>query len=187
MSGPYKEGKGDNRILQAGREVEIYVGRFSADLRRVERWAKITTDEESDFFPDVWIDPNQPPAFDANDVEAPNAQTKAVLAAGPIVVDARLTAVTLPPTLQAIAPYRQALVVYAYEVEKVHSGTAPSKRILVQHWALRDGRTVVPTTRLGETVRLALNPAESHPELQGERVIKDMTEGALPMYYAAPR
>lgn len=187
MSGPYKEGEGDNRIGQGGREVEIYVGRFSADLRRVERWAKITTDEESDFFPDVWINPNQPPAFNPNDVEAPNAHAKSTLATGPIVVDARLAAVTLPPTLQAIAPYRQALVVYAYEVVKVHSGTATSKRILVQHWALRDGRTVVPHTRVGEIVRLALNPVESHSELQGERVIKDMTDTALPTYYAAPR
>jgi|GEM_PF-3386244 len=184
MTGPYKEGKGTNRIGQAGREVEIYAGRFSKDLRRVERWVKITTDAGPDFFPDLWIDPAQPPAFDPNDVEAPSAAT--VRATGPVVVDARLSAVTLPPTLESIAPYRQALVVYAYDVMKVHTGGDPGKRILVQHWALRNGRTVAPLTRVGDTVRLTLNPSDSHPELQGERVIKDMTDTGRPMYYAPP-
>ena len=60
MSGPYKAGEGDNRIGAAGREVEIYAGRFSADLRRVERWVKVTTDEQPDFFPDLWVDPARP-------------------------------------------------------------------------------------------------------------------------------
>ena len=95
MSGPYKGGEGDNRIGAAGREVEIYAGRFSADLRRVERWVRVTTDEQPDFFPDLWVDPASPPAFSLDDVEAPN--TTVGLAASPIVVDARLTAVTQTP------------------------------------------------------------------------------------------
>ena len=185
MSGPYKGGEGDNRIGAAGREVEIYAGRFSADLRRVERWVKVTTDEQPDFFPDLWIDPARPPAFNLDDVEAPHAT--AGVAAGPIVVDARLTAVTQTPTLQSIAPYRQALVVYAYEIVKVHQGTDPGPRILVHHWALRNDRTVAPGTRVGDTVRLAVEPFDAHPELQGERVIKDMEDPGLPMFYEPPR
>jgi len=181
MSGPYKGGG----IGAAGREVEIYAGRFSADLRRVERWVKVTTDEQADFFPDLWIDPARPLAFNPDDVEAPNAT--AGVAAGPIVADAQLTAVTLPPTLQSIAPYRQALVVYAYKIVKVYQGTNPGPRILVHHWALRNDRIVAPATRVGDTVRLAVEPFDAHPELQGERVIKDMEDSGLPMFYEPPR
>lgn len=184
MTGPYKGGQGDNRIGAAGREVEIYVGRFSEDLRRVERWAQITADGQPDFFPDLWIDPARPPAFSPDNVEAP--QAAASVAMGPIVVDARLTAVTRTPTLQSIAPYRQALVVYAYEVVKVHAGINPGPRILVHHWALHNDRTVVPRTRVGETVRLAVEPFDDHPELQGERVVKDMEESRLPLFYEPP-
>ena len=185
MSGPYKAGEGDNRIGAAGREVEIYAGRFSADLRRVERWVKVTTDEQSDFFPDLWIDPARPPAFNVDDVEAPHAT--AGVAAGPIVVDARLTAVTQTPTLQSIAPYRQALVVYAYEIVKVHQGTDPGPRILVHHWALRNDRTIAPGTRVGDTVHLAVEPFDAHPALQGERVIQDMEDPGWPRFYEPPR
>ena len=181
MSGPYKAGEGDNRIGAAGREVEIYAGRLSADLRRVERWVKVTTDGQPDFFPDLWIDPASPTAFNPGDVEAPNAI--ASVAAGPIVVDARLTAVTRIPTLQSIAPYRQALVVYAYEIVQVHEGTDPGPRILVHHWALHNGRIVAPGTRVGDTVRLAVEPFDAHPDLQGERVIKDMEDPEGPMFY----
>jgi alginate O-acetyltransferase complex protein AlgJ len=185
MSGPYKSGDGDNRIGAAGRGVEIYAGRFSADLRRVERWVRITMDEQPDFFPDLWINPANPPAFNQHDVEMPTVQ--ASVAAGPIVVDARLTAVTRAPILQSIAPYRQALVVYAYDIMKVYEGTDPGPRILVHHWALRSNRMVAPNTRVGETVRLAVEPFDAHLELQGERVIQDMEAPGLPMFYEPPR
>ena len=186
MSGPYKGGEGDNRIGAAGRGVEIYAGRFSADLRRVERWVKITTDDQPDFFPDLWVDPATPPKFDPDDVEAP--QANAAIAAGPIVVDARLTAVTRTPTLRSIAPYRQALVVYAYEIVKVHQGIDPGPRILVHHWALRADRKVAPSTEVGDIVRLAVVPYDAHPELRGERVINDVErQPGLPMFYEPPR
>jgi alginate O-acetyltransferase complex protein AlgJ len=181
MSGPYKAGEGDNRIDAAGRGVEIYAGRFSADLQRVERWVKITTDAQPGFFPDLWVDPASPPAFNPGDVEAPSVT--AGLAAGPIVVDARLTAVTPTPTLASIAPYRQALVVYAYEIVKVHAGTDPGPHILVHHWALHHNRTVAPSTRVGDMVRLAVEPFDAHPELQGERVMKAFEDAGLPMFY----
>jgi hypothetical protein len=32
-------------------------------------------------------------------------------------------------------------------------------------------------------VRLAVEPFEAHPELQGERVIKDIEDAGLPMFY----
>jgi len=185
MSGPYKGGEGDNRIFAGGHEVEIYAGRFSADFKRVERWAKITTNGQPDFFPDLWIDPSSPVAFDPNDVEAPTSTAR--VAAGPIVVDARLTALTPAPSLRSIAPYRQALVVYAYEIVKVHQGNDPGPRILVHHWALRKDRNVAPATRIGEVVRLAVEPYDAHPELQGERVIKDVEDIGFPLFYEPAR
>jgi hypothetical protein len=185
MSGPYKSGKGDNQIGAAGREVEIYAGRFSADLRRVERWVKVTMDDQPNVFPDLWVDPAHPPAFNPDDVEAPQAIVGG--AAGPIVADARLTAVTPTPTLQSIAPYRQALVVYAYEIVQVHQGTDPGPHILVHHWALRNNHTVTPGTRVGDTVRLAVEPFDAHPELQGERVIKAMEDPGWPLFYEPPQ
>jgi hypothetical protein len=185
MSGPYKAGEGNNRVGAAGREVEIYAGRFSADLQRVERWVQVTTDGQPDFFPDLWIDPAHPPAFNLDDIEVAN--TLVGVATGPLVADARLIAVTQTPTPQSIAPYRQALVVYAYEIVKVHQGTDPGSRILVHHWALRNDRIVAPNTRVGDTVRLAVEPFDAHPELQGERVIKEMEDAGLPMFYEPPR
>jgi hypothetical protein len=185
MSGPYAEGEGANRIGRRGTGVEIYVGRFSADFQRVERWVQITANGLPDFFPDLWIDPATPPSFDPADVEAPRATTGA--AAGPVVVDAKLTAVTRLPTLRSIAPYRQALVVYEYDVVRVRSGIDPGPRILVHHWALRDDEAVAPTTRVGETVRLDLDPFDAHPELEGERVVQDMEDAGLPKFYEPPR
>jgi hypothetical protein len=94
-----------------------------------------------------------------------------------------ITAVTCIPTLQSIAPYRQALVVYAYEIVQVHEGTDPGPRILVHHWALHNGRIVAPGTRVGDTVRLAVEPFDAHPDLQGERVIQDMEDPEGLMFY----
>ena len=94
-----------------------------------------------------------------------------------------ITAVTRIPTLQSIAPYRQALVVYAYEIVQVHEGSDPGPRILVHHWALHNGRIVAPGTRVGDTVRLAVEPFDAHPDLQGERVIQDMEDPEGLMFY----
>ncbi len=55
MTGPYKEGDGDNRIGGGGREVEIYIGKFSADFKNIERWARVTRNAFGDFFPDLWL------------------------------------------------------------------------------------------------------------------------------------
>ena len=78
-------------------------------------------------------------------------------------------------------------MVYAYEIVKVHEGTDPGPRILVHHWALRNDRMVAPSTRVGDTVRLAVEPFDTHPELQGERVMKDMEDPGWPMFYEPPR
>ena len=57
MTGPYKVGLGANRIAGGGREVEIYIGRFNADLTTIESWRQVTKNDRADFFPDVWVAP----------------------------------------------------------------------------------------------------------------------------------
>ena len=57
MTGPYKVGSGANRIAGGGREVEIYVGRFDANLTVIESWWQVTNNDRGDFFPDVWLSP----------------------------------------------------------------------------------------------------------------------------------
>ncbi len=58
VTGPYlgKGGKpGGNRIGHGGSAVEVHVGRFSEDLRRVEQWVRVTRNRRGDFYPDVWV------------------------------------------------------------------------------------------------------------------------------------
>ncbi len=55
MTGPYVEGEGGNKITGGGQKVEVYVGRFSPDLKSVETWFQVTHNDRADFYPDVWI------------------------------------------------------------------------------------------------------------------------------------
>lgn len=55
MTGPYVEGEGGNKITGGGQKVEVYVGKFSPDLKSVEAWFQVTHNDRADFYPDVWI------------------------------------------------------------------------------------------------------------------------------------
>jgi len=55
MTGPYKLGEGNNRIRGGGRDVEIYLGKFSPDYKKIEKWIQVTRNQYADFFPDAWI------------------------------------------------------------------------------------------------------------------------------------
>ncbi len=54
--GPYNQG-GRNQVRSGGKQVEIHLGRFSADFSKVEAWARVTNNSGGDSHPDVWIDP----------------------------------------------------------------------------------------------------------------------------------
>jgi hypothetical protein len=93
----------------------------------------------------------------------------------------------MTPTLEAIVPYRQALVVYAYEVERVVTGEYPHARLLVAHWGLVAGKVrSIPKTR-GMSYLLTVEEMNDRPELEGERVIMDMRGDNLPIYYEISR
>lgn len=55
MTGPYVEGEGGNKINEGGQKVEIYVGKFSSDLKSVEGWFQVSHNDLADFYPDVWV------------------------------------------------------------------------------------------------------------------------------------
>jgi hypothetical protein len=64
QSGPYNEeaegAKGGERIDGGGRGVEIYLGRFDPEFKRIEKWVQVTRNDGADFFPDAWIEPVSP-------------------------------------------------------------------------------------------------------------------------------
>jgi hypothetical protein len=57
ITGPYIAGDapGGNMIREGGVAAQVYVGKFSEDLQRVEAWLKLTHDHLSESFPDLWI------------------------------------------------------------------------------------------------------------------------------------
>jgi hypothetical protein len=55
ITGPYVEGEGSNKIMAGGRKVEIHVGKFDSDFKRIEQWVKVSDNNKGDFYPDVWV------------------------------------------------------------------------------------------------------------------------------------
>jgi len=70
ITGPFK-GK---TIGDGGHSAEIYLGKFSAGLKKVETWVRVTEDGFGDFFPDVWIKGGDAASLESslfNDAEVP--------------------------------------------------------------------------------------------------------------------
>jgi len=102
------------------------------------------------------------------------------------LVEARLKARSKIPTLAEISPYREALVVFEYEVEASPAGEPPPGRIRVAHWAILDGKTL-PITRAaaGQVLRLAVEPFDANPQLESLYLVDTLTDaGGLPLFYA---
>jgi hypothetical protein len=55
MTGPYVEGEGGNKIGGGGQGIEIYLGKFSPNLEKIEGWFKVSHNQKADFYPDVWL------------------------------------------------------------------------------------------------------------------------------------
>lgn len=180
VSGPYKGGEGENRINEGGEDVEIFIGKFDEKLTGVEAWTRITKDRFLDVYPDLWVAPGS--ATDRAGVAVPPAATardKAHL----IALRAKLVRLTPTPTLQAIAPYRQALAVHEYEVENVKSGEFAGHRILVASWAIVSGKTVSQNRKAGESYDLLVGRYDDYPELEGERLVISVENPNQVLYY----
>lgn len=76
-SGPYKEHFAGGAILGGGAGVEIYLGRFDPEFKKVEKWVQITQNRRADFYPDLWIEPSS-----VYQVRASNIVSRAVMASG---------------------------------------------------------------------------------------------------------
>jgi hypothetical protein len=191
ISGPYDQG-GDNQVRSGGGQVEIYMGRFSADFTRVEAWARVTHNGAADAFPDVWIAPAASPhplrasrvgpAGDGTDGSGPAPAGS--VEPNRVVLEARLTHAGPLPTPESILPYRNALVVNRYEVIEVAEGQYDRREILVGQWIIRDSLMLPDARRApGLQTRLTVERYDAHPELEGERLISDTDAPDLALYY----
>ncbi len=100
------------------------------------------------------------------------------------VVDAVLKEASGIPLPGSILPYRRALVVNTYEIDKVLEGESPEKRLLAAHWAILDGKILDKAERsVGTVYRMTIEPFDERPELDGERLVMDSDDFTLPMYY----
>jgi hypothetical protein len=83
------------------------------------------------------------------------------------VVEARLVRRTPTPDLREISPYREALVVWEWQVTEVIEGEHSGGLTRVAHWAILDGERE-PLLELpeGETRRLILERFADNPQLE---------------------
>jgi hypothetical protein len=191
ISGPYNQG-GANQARTGGKQVEIYVGRFSADFTAVEAWARATHNAAGDTYPDVWIDTRRSPHASRpggpigpqTAPPAPARDNAGSPGPGRLLLNARVTRPGPIPSPQDILPYRSALVVNEYEVIGVLQGSYDQRVIQVAQWAIRDGQ-VLPGARkdTGAAFTIAVERYDQHPELEGERLISDREIGGQPLHY----
>lgn len=60
LSSPFSQWKwnDDTKIpLEVAEKVEVYLGKFSADLTGVDQWVTVTANKHGDYWPDAWIKP----------------------------------------------------------------------------------------------------------------------------------
>lgn len=104
----------------------------------------------------------------------------------PELLVARVTVLSSPnaPSPESIAPYRRALSALRCRIEEVLSGTPPGREILVARWVVLDGQ-VLESARgwEGKTFVFELEPFDSRPELEGERLNIEGGHENLPIYY----
>jgi hypothetical protein len=193
ISGPYNQG-GANQARTGGKQVEVYVGRFSADFSAVEAWARVTNNSGGDSFPDVWIDAarsphaRRPSGRIGPPTAAPAVRSPGQSRAPRLTLNARLTRPGSIPSPEAILPYRNALVVNEYEILDVVEGTYDGRVVQIAQWAIRDSK-LLPGARkdVGAAFTLTVERYDEHPELEGERLISDRETSGVTLYYDVRR
>ncbi|MGD9972843.1 MAG: hypothetical protein AB7S77_07270 [Desulfatirhabdiaceae bacterium] len=186
MTGPYKIKTGVNNIRGGGAGVEVYLGRFSNDMKTVRTWARITRNDKADFFPDAWIEGGEKVTLDRSRLSGPDrssANSKNRNVPKRIQVHARLLEKSETPDPASIAPYSRALAVYRYEILTPVGNLAAGSKILVAHWVIQDYAVIADFSRTtGQSYRMALEDMASHPDLESERMIQDMDVWDLPLF-----
>lgn len=81
-------------------------------------------------------------------------------------VEAKLVATSTVPTFASVAPYREALVVYEYEIVKTTKGEHEGKKLRVAHFGLVNAQpTTIAKAQVGATSRLVLEKFTDRPDL----------------------
>jgi len=112
-------------------------------------------------------------ALTAEEAAANFAAYDAILKARPtaprITLRGKLLAKSTVPNPKDIAPYRDAMVVQEYKVEKILKSTYAPKKIRVARWGLVDARpSAVAREKPGESVMLVVEPFADHLQLEAE-------------------
>ena len=188
LTGPYSVGRRANKIRGGGKQVEIHVGFFDETVTSVASWRRVTHNDAPDFYPDAWIEPGTGPAPRPARAARPAGPEGAAAAGGAdasrVVVELRVRQQVAPPTPASIAPYREGLLALEYDVVQVVEGALDLPVIAVAHWVIRAGRLVTGAERpAGERLRLALEPYDARPELEGKRLVLETTDLTLPLFY----
>jgi len=176
MTGPYHQG-----IYGGGGEVSVYAGRFNEPMTEIEAWVRVTDNGLADFFPDLWVQPGVG-IYDSPDMEKAGESGHHV-AGESLVVTATLLEMTPMPALSDIAPYTQTLVVYRYKIEKILSGHVGQRQLLVAHWGIVDRRRTDLHMQIGDQVQMELDPYLSRDDLEGERLVMELSHMDLPLFY----
>lgn len=176
MSGPFRV-----KIQKGGRDIHVYAGRFNEHLTGVEAWVPLTSGRVSDFYPDLWVAPET--GRYNTDYSQPVADAAAAVSENRLTVIGQLLETTPVPTLEEIAPYTQTMVVYRYQVERVIAGEFDKSELLVAHWGIVESRETGLNRRIGEHYRLELAPYASQKQLEGERLIMELSDMSQPLFY----
>ena len=106
-----------------------------------------------------------------------------------LVVEATLLARSEAPSLQEITPYREALAVSEYRIERVVEGVYSGERVRVAHWSILDGRIRGTNRRskIGDSRRLTLEPFADNRQLESLYVADTLESANTPLFYAVPR
>lgn len=101
-----------------------------------------------------------------------------------LTVIATIEAVSAVPSLQSIAPYRDAILYVRYRVARIVDGQYRQRRLIAAHWVIRDGK-VLDTSGLsvGTRQRLVLEPLDAHPELRAVPPSQDADDPSLVPYW----
>lgn len=91
-----------------------------------------------------------------------------------IEVEARLLSASRLPAAAEVAPYREALSVFEYAVEKHIQGRDPGSPIRVAHWAVAEGKEQAPVSNPGATHRMRLAPLSEVPGMAQVRRQDDL-------------
>ena len=119
--------------------------------------------------------------LDPEEVTANYAASKKLFDSRPriphIIVKAKLTAKSIVPSLNDIAPYTDALIINEYEVVEVLDDTLEAKKIQVLQWGVID-KTPTPITKVpvGSLINLELERKIHHPEIGSEAVRSSIEE-----------